>query len=442
MNPSEKGESMPNYKKSEINLKNIQVDEEGNAVADTEIVIAKTNAHFGTKVYTDIVESLEDLTSTNDEVTKNKTTSELSKVIENTIQETTQEVAKTIAQEVGLSAKVAEQIVKKQAVEIAQEVRVIEENHRIKQNELIAEMNQEKKKFAHQPEKIEEIIQSYEVKRQEANEQFKKTVKHTVEEKTKEIPQQTTQQIIQRAEEKKKDTVEDDIRARLRGFTRTIPSFLMAYGEETTTLGTFDVTIKDDVFKDVTGITLEQFRILRDTYQFFDPIVFDESVQEFLRKREELANYFDESQEEDIFDYIPPQKTNQIFTPKNVVKMMIDKLEEENPSIFKDSSKTFADLYMKSGLYITEIVKRLFKGLESEIPNENDRLKHILENQVYGFAPTEIIYNIARNFIFGFDKNAKQFNDSHIVHLDTTPYAMGQGNFEEKCDELFGGKEK
>ena len=130
---------------------------------------------------------------------------------------------------------------------------------------------------------------------------------------------------------------------------------------------------------DVTGITLEQFRILQDTYQFFDPIVFDESVQEFLRKREELANYFDESQEEDIFDYIPPQKTNQIFTPKNVVKMMVDKLEEENPLIFKNSSKTFADLYMKSGLYITEIVKRLFKGLESEIPNEKDRLKHILE---------------------------------------------------------------
>ena len=67
---------------------------------------------------------------------------------------------------------------------------------------------------------------------------------------------------------------------------------------------------------DVTGITLEQFRILQDTYQFFDPIVFDESVQEFLRKREELANYFDESQEEDIFDYIPPQKTNQIFLLK------------------------------------------------------------------------------------------------------------------------------
>ena len=35
---------------------------------------------------------------------------------------------------------------------------------------------------------------------------------------------------------------------------------------------------------DVTGITLEQFRILRDTYQVFEPIVFDESVQGTFKK--------------------------------------------------------------------------------------------------------------------------------------------------------------
>ena len=148
----------------------------------------------------------------------------------------------------------------------------------------------------------------------------------------------------------------------------------------------------------------------------------------------------DESQEEDIFDYIPPQQTNQIFTPKKVVKMMIDKLEEESPEDFTNPDKTFADLYMKSGLYITEIVKRLYAGLEDKIPDENERLKHILEHQVYGFAPSEIIYNIARNFIFGFDENAKNINDSHIVYLDTTSFARGEGDFEAKCDELFGGK--
>ena len=152
-----------------------------------------------------------------------------------------------------------------------------------------------------------------------------------------------------------------------------------------------------------------------------------------------VANYFDESQVEDIFDYIPPQQTNQIFTPKRVVKMMVDHIEKENPKIFTDETKTFADLYVKSGLYLTEIVKRLYVGLEEKIKDPDLRLKHILENQIYGFAPSEIIYNIARNFIFGFDQKAKNINDSHIVFLDTTPYARGEYGFDAKCAELFKG---
>ena len=232
--------------------------------------------------------------------------------------------------------------------------------------------------------------------------------------------------------------MEDDVRARLRGFSRTIPSFLMAYGDTNTTLRNFDVNISDNVFKEVTGITLQQFRTLRDEYHFFDEVVFDESVQEFIKKKDSLANYFDEAQEEDIFDYIPPQKTNQIFTPKKVVKMMVDKMEEEDPLLFSDPNKTFADLYVKSGLFIAEIVKRLHKGLESKIPDPEARLKHILENQVYGFAPSEIIHNIARNFIFGFDEKAGNIDRSHIVHLDTTPYAKQEKDFEVICAQLFG----
>ena len=39
---------------------------------------------------------------------------------------------------------------------------------------------------------------------------------------------------------------------------------------------------------------------------------------------------------------------------------MADELEEKNPGCFDDLDKTFADLYMKSGLYITEIAKRFY----------------------------------------------------------------------------------
>jgi type I restriction-modification system DNA methylase subunit len=208
----------------------------------------------------------------------------------------------------------------------------------------------------------------------------------------------------------------------------------MAYGEPTMTLANFDKHITDSVFKEVTGIALDEFRTLRDTYNFFDAVVFDESVSEFLRKKAELANYFNDNQE-DIFDYIPPQKTNQIFTPKKVVKMMIDKLEEENPDIFSDKNKTFADLYVKSGLYLTEIVKRLYAGLESIIPDKDERLKHILENQIYGFAPSEIIYNIAKNFIYG---GFADIDSSHLVCRDLTDLAKSGGDLGMKFDVVVG----
>ena len=256
------------------------------------------------------------------------------------------------------------------------------------------------------------------------------TVKQTLQEKPKELVERLE---TKKAEEEKKN-VEDEIRAHLRGFARTIPSFIMAYGDENLTVSNFDDYTEDDVFLAVTGITEDEFRFLRDggdkpdpstgemvhyAGHLFDEGVFNDSIREFLRKRAELADYFDESKTEDIFDYIPPQKTNQIFTPKRVVKMMVDKLEEENPGCFDDPNKTFADLYMKSGLYITEIVKRLYRsnGLKAAYPDEKERIRHILRHQVYGMAPTRIIYLIATNYILGFDETLKA-ETHHFVQAD------------------------
>lgn len=434
LNPVDVGKTVPRKTDEEIDTKNIQVDEEGNALVDNEIVIATTEAKFGDKVYEEMDKKVEEAI----ENTKNN----FSAIAANIITQSIEQPSKEIAKENNVSVKEAERVVKKSAAVIAREVEVIEKQAEIKQAE--AKVEYERKIAAPNihPKEIEEAKADYEVKEKEIKEELEKEVVETIKIKTKELAQQTTEEIIQKAEEKKKNTVEDDVRARLRGFARTIPSFLMAYGNQDTTLANFDTVINEDVFKEVTGITLEQFRILRDKYHFFDPVVFDESCQEFLNKKRELANYFFENQEEDIFDYIPPQQTNQIFTPKKVVKMMVDKLEKEDPEIFTNPEKTFADLYVKSGLYLTEIVKRLYAGLADKIPDEKERLKHILEKQIYGFAPSEIIYNIAKNFIFGFDENAKEIDDSHIVYLDTTPYARGEGDFEAKCDELFGGEKK
>jgi len=92
---------------------------------------------------------------------------------------------------------------------------------------------------------------------------------------------------------------------------------------------------------------------------------------------------------------------------------------------------------MKSGMYITEIVKRLFqsKKMKELFPNETVRLNHIFANQVYGCAPTEIIYQICRRYILGFSDRIKIEKDN-IKLCDTLEYAKN-GKLEDKMRELF-----
>ena len=326
-------------------------------------------------------------------------------------------------------------------------------NYQIEQK--IAEKDRlEAMRSRHETGKTEaEIEEEFEQKKQDlqANlqDQLSNTVKTFIETSTQDVVETVEKKI----KEREKTGIEDSVRDHLRGFSRTIPSFLMAYGNDTVTLATFDAVIPNPVFLEVTSITLDQFRFLRDGGKYkdaetgeekefagnlFDPVVFDDSVKEFLRLKKKLADYFDEKSIEDIFDYIPAQKTNQIFTPKTMVKKMVDMLETENPGCFDDPDKTFIDLYMKSGLYITEIVKRLYQSerMKEQFPDPKERLRHIFEKQVYGLAPTEIIYHIALSYILGFNEDTKDIKHN-FRQLDALPYAK-EGTLQEKLDELFG----
>ncbi|WP_287349048.1 hypothetical protein [Prevotella sp.] len=299
-----------------------------------------------------------------------------------------------------------------------------------------------------------DIQKKYEAEKQAINNQLEKTVQ----EKRKELFEQSVEIVAETYEQqridKKKGDVNEQVRNHLRGFSRTIPSFLMGYGNEETTLQNFDSSIPDDVFLEVTSVTKEQFRLLRDggdfineetgekehsAGHFFDEVVFNDSVKEFMALRKRLANYFEPTNKEDIFNYIPSQRTNQIFTPKKTVREMVDLLEKENPGCFDDPSKTFADLYMKSGQYITEIVKRLYnsEGLKQAYPNSEERIRHIFKHQVYGLAPTECIYRIALRYILGFDEDIHISEaDHHLRQADSLP-ASKAGTLEEFLDEVF-----
>ena len=246
--------------------------------------------------------------------------------------------------------------------------------------------------------------------------------------------------------EKVQKTKEDEIRDRLRSFTRTIPMFIMANASmDEITINNFDFEITDVDFLDLTSITKEEFHKLRDGFDYeengvrktfqgvFNKYRFNASIAEFKLKKEQLANYFEAK--EDIFELIPNQKTNQIFTPKKVVQMMINSLEEHDPSLFTRTDSTFIDLYMKSGMYITEIVKKLFHNTRKQYSSDNDCLKYILENQVYGLSPTPILQGITQSYIFGFDTGQK-ISRKNFVQYDLTPQAQ-HDTAKQKLQELF-----
>ena len=70
-------------------------------------------------------------------------------------------------------------------------------------------------------------------------------------------------------------------------------------------------------------------------------------------------------------------------------------------------------------------------------PNEDDRLHHIFSKQVYGLAPTEIIYAIATHYILGFAQSkGMSINSEHFKMLDALPWAQA-GLLDKKLDELF-----
>ncbi len=304
--------------------------------------------------------------------------------------------------------------------------------------------------------KIKQVAQEYSSSDQ-APADAKRLVEATADIIETDLPRDMVDEREEAEYEREEKSDLDIIRSKLRTFTRAIPSFVMASSHPSElNIDNIETVVNDDDFssfftdKEVLArgekFTKDDFRVLRDggDYEensvtkhfdgFFDKYVFNASIQEFAKKRRDLADYLRVDRREDIFSYIPPQRSNQIFTPRRVVNRMLDILEQYNPGVFSDPTLTFCDLYVKSGLYLAETAKRLFKGLVDAIPDESARIRHIFERQLYGFAPTRIIADIARNYVYG----SYPVSSDNLVQRDLTDDFKKGENLDMKFDVVIG----
>lgn len=432
----------------------LDLDENGEVDIPEEKIIGKAQEVFGKKIYEEIEEGISQAES--DLIIKKapqKTELEdfidtYSKPISSIIVDATKEVYKE-----EMTRSIEKKIQKNIEDKIDSIVRKEYEGYDIEKKK-IDHSKKEELANAKSSKESSEIEKKYDDLSKEKYDEFSKKVqesltKYNIIEDSKSIAIAT---IETDKKEREKKTEEDTMRDKLRGFSRTIPSFLMAYGDDETRLDNFDKIIPNDVFLEVTSISIDEFKMLRDGYDYmdeetgemkhyeghlFNERVFDDSVKEFLDKKVKLSNYFDPDVKRDIFDYIPAQKTNQIFTPRKVVNQMLDLLEKENPGCFDNKDFTFIDPYMKSGLYVAEIVKRLYRSekIRDSFPDNKDRLNHIFGKQVYGLAPTEIIYKIACNFILGFADDIEI--EKHNLKLLDSLDSIQKNKFEDDLVDLY-----
>lgn len=99
----------------------------------------------------------------------------------------------------------------------------------------------------------------------------------------------------------------------------------------------------------------------------------------------------------DVLSCIANLSNDEVFTPPEIANEMLDLLPQE---LFESPDTKFLDPACKSGVFLREIAKRLLKGLESKIPDLQERSNHIFKKQLYGIAITELTSHLSRRSVY------------------------------------------
>lgn len=445
----EKIPEVKDFKKGtlEISTKFEDIDENGDVLVHNAEIIDKQKELFGDKVYEriellDTSKKLSESVNTqlSDTLNRSVNKSDFSKIdtvvngIKTKVFEEIKNTTVEQAKKAGKVSKSTEKKIEKEIQEIVEKsVETAYTDYKVKLVEVKNEY-ESVSKDCKSDEEFETLQNMYSEDVQSLTSCFNNTIAEDLA-KVNELSMQKVAEELKREEkERKKKHDEGEVKGYLHNFTRCIPLFLMAYGDEDTTLSNFHTKIPASIFEEVLAITLEEFMFLRDGDEdypggIFDEGVFNSSCKGFYDLREKLSNWWDETIDDDIFNYIPHQKTNQIFTPPAVVKEMFDLLECVDPACYDSYKESLYNPYCKSGQYAVEYARRLFRSpkMVECFPNAEDRLRHIIKYQMFVTAPTEITLQIGLQYILGANKDLNiAWEDHNIRKCDILSYSEGE----------------
>ncbi len=118
------------------------------------------------------------------------------------------------------------------------------------------------------------------------------------------------------------------------------------------------------------------------------------------------ASFTLRSRNPDVLTCIANLSNDEVFTPPELANQMLDMLadawakDNNGANLWADKNVKFLDPCTKSGVFLREITSRLTIGLETEIPDLQKRVNHILSKQVYGIGITRLTSLLARRSLY------------------------------------------
>ena len=109
----------------------------------------------------------------------------------------------------------------------------------------------------------------------------------------------------------------------------------------------------------------------------------------------------------DVLSCLANLSNDEVFTPPSIVNKMLDMLPAD---IWSNKNARFLDPVSKTGVFLREIAKRLMIGLAEEFPDVQQRANHILKNQLFGIAITELTSMLSRRSLYCSKKANSQYS--------------------------------
>jgi site-specific DNA-methyltransferase (adenine-specific) len=119
----------------------------------------------------------------------------------------------------------------------------------------------------------------------------------------------------------------------------------------------------------------------------------------------------------DVLTCIANLSNDEVFTPPELANRILDRVAEawaashNGANLWGDKTAKFLDPFTKSGVFLREITSRLTDGLAQEIPNLQERVSHILTEQVFGIGITRLTSLLARRSVYC----SKHADGSHSI---------------------------